>query len=229
MKTGNNIPLHPVRNETIGRKLIFIGILKNIVMKKKDYWQLLVVAVFSLATISCASPSITKEEWSEIGVSVTSSMKFYIAVDKTESQAQERRKNADIWSYEKEECVYEIREATLKHLVNHFVDTSEWEAIPTIQQDFDVSEVWALIKDAIPAASKQLGNSAILEQVKWTIDNVAKEYGRLNRVEFKLPEFVSKTKDREVFKSYCTHNDTYYEIIRTSDGGYLWDFSMPYF
>ncbi len=194
-------------------------------MKLRNFWQILFATTMSLTMAACVSPRISQEEWNDIGASVASSMKFYIAVEKTQAQAQERRQNADIWSWQKEESVYEVREATLKHIVAYFHETSEWDAIPNLQKNFDAGEVWSAIKDAIPAASKHFTNAAAVEHVKWTIDNLAKEYTRLNRVEFKLPEFVSKTKNREVFKSYCTYNDTYYKIVRTSDGGYLWDFS----
>jgi hypothetical protein len=182
----------------------------------------------------CFSPRnhISEEEWDAISASVTSSMKFYIAVEKTEAQAQERygnRYTLEYWEWDTEECIHEIRRATLKRLVSYFYETSEWATIPTMQEDFNANEIWREIKDTIPSALKKLGNSAAIEQVTWTIDNLAREYGRLDRVEFKHPEFVSKSDDREVFKSYCTYNDTYYKIVRTSDGRYLWDFSTPFF
>jgi hypothetical protein len=200
-------------------------------MKKGHYLRIPFAIAISCALASCSSPSISQEEWNEIGASVASSMKFDIAVEKTEAQARERYSNrhtCDYHEWDTEECIHEVRLATLKHIVSRYYETSDWDAIPTMRDDFKASEVWTEIQDAIPSASKKLRNVAAVEQVKWTIDNVAKEHDRLNRVEFKLPEFVSKSKDREVFKSYCTYNDTYYKIVRTSDGGYLWDFSIPF-
>ena len=173
-------------------------------MKRDNYWQLL-VAVTSMALASCVSNRISQEEWNEIGASVASSMKFYIAVEKTETQARERYNNRltlDYREWDIEDCIHEVRLATLKHIVAHFHETSEWETIPTMRDDFKENEVWTDIKDAIPSALKKLRNATAIEQVKWTIDNVAKEYDRLNRVEFKLPEFRSKSKDREVYQMW---------------------------
>lgn len=92
-------------------------------MKKGNLWRLLFATALGLVMASCASPSISEEEWNDIGASVTSSMKFYIAIEKTEAQAQERygnRHTLDYWEWDNEECIHEVRLATLKHLVAYF-------------------------------------------------------------------------------------------------------------